>query len=235
MSSDEMVYVDAGAWCTIDPTPWMRIPVGLWDDEVQGVYREVWIDNCYRLPPGGWQEPVDVADCGAHIGIFSVLAAKLGATVAAWEPNEDNLAGLHYVLDSNGLNGLVKVHEAAVGGASGTGWFRPVGRGPTATIEATDDLAGVAIIAGLDEVIGRGVALLKLDVEGSEYEAIADMCRVDLVGRIAMEFHGPGLATGVGGCYARLFGDLVAKLAEWGRLETIGRPSVGGMLHWDRY
>src|SRR5215217_1038826 len=64
-----------------------------------------------------------VLDIGAHLGYFTVLAAKRGATVLAFEPNPRTIAHLRRNLALNGVTDDVRVVQRAVGGEPGTASF----------------------------------------------------------------------------------------------------------------
>jgi FkbM family methyltransferase len=124
-------------------------------------------------------EPPVVIDCGAHIGLFTLLARRRfpAAAITAFEPNPDNLPWLRDNLRTNGVSG-VDVVPAAVwtsagraafqftAGQSESGRLVEPGGGPGETRAATDvplvDLP--AFVRGLTS----SSLLLKLDVEGAE-------------------------------------------------------------------
>ncbi|MGA7088148.1 MAG: FkbM family methyltransferase [Candidatus Dormiibacterota bacterium] len=129
----------------------------------------------------GWPEELrtnePVWDVGANIGAFTVLAAaELGSDreFLSIEPAPDNLRILYENLGANGLP-LNWVCEAAVGPHTGKGWLT-TGRAPDA-YRLTQEPTGVAVrVVTLDELAGISrtpvVGLLKLDCEGSEYDAL---------------------------------------------------------------
>ena len=116
-------------------------------------------------------------DVGAHVGYYTCLARSRGCDVVAVEPDPVSLFFLLRNLTSNGWDD-VRVHAAAVGPVRGTGFL--YGRalctslvpgwadaGPRArhmvTIQTLGDVAPAA---------GRSM-LVKLDVEGCEFDALA--------------------------------------------------------------
>lgn len=132
---------------------------------------------CALCPLGGV-----VLDIGAHIGQFTLLAAKrVGPTgrVLAFEPNPETRTRL----DANvALNGLANVTVVAEGLAAQSGTRRLYFGGEAHNIGAAslDAKAGQQWVevtcARLDDVVEREgvgrVDLVKLDVEGAEVEVL---------------------------------------------------------------
>ena len=138
-----------------------------------------------RLVP---DRPVSVIDCGAHIGVFSMLCAEHlpGAVVHAFEPQPDNFELLRH--NARGYGQRVVAHPQAVGTEPGrlrlyrsgqetdgcTGrWSMVPAAGDACVVDSVEveviDLA--AFIGALD----AAPCLLKLDLEGFEADLIAAM------------------------------------------------------------
>lgn len=118
-----------------------------------------------------------VADVGAHIGFYSLLAAREAphAAVFAFEPDPYNAAALRANARRSGAQNL-KVVERALSDRSGPATFRQneastgsslvpriVGVGPARDIEVET----ATLDSELGDLSGRRL-LLKLDVEGAE-------------------------------------------------------------------
>lgn len=119
--------------------------------------------------------PGDVVyDVGAHVGFFSVCAARLGAEVYALEPSATNAARLQRNVALNGLP--IHVVEAAAWNETGTVELVP---GDSAKEFRTVAGTGVRSIT-LDELAQRErqPTLIKLDVEGAEDRALAGARRI---------------------------------------------------------
>lgn len=111
-------------------------------------------------------------DLGAHIGFFSLLLARRGASVLAVEANPETVARLRRNVALN--DAPVEVVEAAVSGQSGTVRFsaRP---GPERAQSAIRDDGTLEVRAvTLDALLAEyGVpSFVKLDVEGAELDAL---------------------------------------------------------------
>jgi len=127
-----------------------------------------------------------VVDLGANSGVFTALAAKLGAQVLALEAQFGYLVELHEILDRNGCRADL---EWALVGPS-TGLFADCdarkdfdhfdGRNPP-----TIEMAELLDRHGIEQV-----DFLKCDIEGSEFDLFfRDSGWLSRVRRIAMEVH----------------------------------------------
>jgi FkbM family methyltransferase len=128
-----------------------------------------------------------VVDLGANAGLFTLLAAKLGARVLAVEAQSGFLSLARQNLERNGcLDHVVLVH-GLVGGSKGLFGDAHNLRGASHfEIEPP-----VRDVAGILEPFGdTRVAFLKMDIEGSEFGVITEEASwLDRVERISMEVH----------------------------------------------
>ena len=163
-------------------------------DEVYG--RDVY--GRERIPTGG-----TVVDAGAHIGAFTLMAARRvgpAGRVLSFEPSP----GTQEVLRSNvRFNGLswVKIFPAALADASGTAPFYVASA--TAESPFSDTLtplpgrAQVEVpVRRLDDVLAEegitSVDLLKMDVEGAELRLLEGASKtLARTQRVVMEVHRP--------------------------------------------
>ena len=205
------------------------------------VVTEVWARNDYRIGPAGLSGVV--VDVGANVGAFSVLAAKAGADVVhAYEPHPANRARLQHHLTLNRVADRVVVHPEAVAEKTGdVVWLTGVGGG----VHIAGEGDATARTVSLADILGEvgPVEFLKHDAEGAEWQTFesvtAELLR-DQVRRIALEWHGPNMGphlTHIGddGQYIGRWHCLVELLADSGRLEIVGHPAVGGLMHWSSY
>jgi FkbM family methyltransferase len=164
-----------------------------------GAVEEAWSVYMPRLSRLGRLERV--LDLGAHVGGFSVpVADKHGASVAAYEPDPDSRALLLENLRLNGAAGVRSRPEAA-GGRTGRGrlfvcaansvrsnLYGPLGDGPDVPVE----------LLPLPEILRREgwrrADLVKIDVEGAEYEILFPLAGAlaGMAGAVLVEAHREG-------------------------------------------
>jgi FkbM family methyltransferase len=135
--------------------------------------------------------PPRVLDLGANIGLFAAWAAARwpGAEITCVEPDPGNLAVLHVASQANG--GAWRVVDAAAGTAPGELRFHAglfaVSR---AALPGEDgaDLLTVPVVDALELATGHDV--LKLDIEGGEWEILADPRLAELpLAALTLEYH----------------------------------------------
>jgi FkbM family methyltransferase len=166
-----------------------RSPMDIW------AIKEAALDRLYErygfpVRPG-WV----VVDIGAGIGEFSLLAAREGARVMAFEPFPGSCDLLRENVRRNAAD--VWVQECAIAGASGA-VVLDVGPSDSVYYRSMrgDRANGIAVPAlsladALDRWGADRVDLLKLDCEGAEYDILGGagpdvLARVD---RIVLEYH----------------------------------------------
>jgi FkbM family methyltransferase len=165
----------------------------------EAMFRHLTTHNEYELPDR-FEPDQTIVDIGLHIGGFSYLALSRGARrVYGYEAEPGNVLCARQNLAEFGERATV-IHKAV--------WRSdiPAGRlpltlsddapntggnsvlwestGPTVEAIALDDALLQATEAGR-----RRVNLLKIDCEGSEFPILLTARRLDLVDRIAGEFH----------------------------------------------
>ncbi|HDH53098.1 MAG TPA: FkbM family methyltransferase [Nitrospirae bacterium] len=143
-----------------------------------------------------------VFDCGANIGLFTLRAALNRKTeVFSFEPNPAVFKRLLKNIDENRLD-KVRPLQAAVGSACKKAAFSSASSSPTGKIQeetggADNESVEVEIVT-LDSVTDRfglsSIDLIKLDIEGHEYEALLGAENtLARTGRLVLEYHGEEL------------------------------------------
>lgn len=116
-------------------------------------------------------------DCGANIGLWSLVAASaVGSTgrVVAFEPNPDTHARLRRHIGLNALTSIVTAHPSACGEAEGQVPFHRTREHNVSRIAAEPSAETVEVpITTLDRELGNStVHGLKIDVEGHELQVL---------------------------------------------------------------
>ncbi len=133
----------------------------LYDKELREMF-------CAAVTPG-----CTVLDVGAHIGMYTLLAAKRGAQVFAVEADPLNAAMLRHHVALNGFAGRVTIFEMAA-----IDTIRPVTlyRHPFSLAES--NIVGAGALCGtvegktLDSLNLPPIDVCKMDIEGAELQAL---------------------------------------------------------------
>jgi FkbM family methyltransferase len=169
-----------------------------------------------------------VVDCGAHIGVYTLLAAqRVGAagTVVALEPDEQNLWALRQNLDANGVAARVEVIGAAASDRPGMARFFAFDDGVARALGSFSPTAGGDPIdvpcVTLDQALaGRRVDVVKIDVEGAETLVLTgagETLARSPGATLFIECHPPELG-------GRDPSQWLGSLRQWGSLELIDEP-----------
>jgi len=166
------------------------------------IVNEIWIDKIYTPSAkfairDGWV----VVDLGGHKGIFSVFAATVAKNVRVFtfEPSPENFRLLSHNLDLNHLSN-VKAFNVAVSGESGKsilhlfpdhGQNTLLQRANQQLRPTSDVTVETWSLARILREVGAPVNLLKMDIEGMEYETLFSCPPEQLqkIERIALEYH----------------------------------------------
>jgi FkbM family methyltransferase len=167
-----------------------------------GIINEIWLDGAYTSAPGfAIRDHWVVADLGGHKGIFAVFSATRakGVKVFSFEPSPENFALLTSNLQRNKLTN-VKAFNVAVSNRDGEStlhitpeaWSNTLLEGPESESRSAGDVrVETWSLSRVLRTIGSPVDLVKMDIEGMEYQSLLSCPPEDLrsVARIAMEYH----------------------------------------------
>ncbi len=179
--------------------------VGFTDPIPYQVFQEIWRRQIYtRAYPSDFGDPRVVVDVGANIGFFSLYTAQRWRTarIFAFEPAPENVELLKRNVILSRVERIV-VRPAAVAGSVGyatmylkqeSGWHSLIGNGALSAVQVSTTTLDQII----DEVAPAPIDILKIDCEGSEYDALLgrDQLLSEHVRFVAMEYHEIG-ANGV--------------------------------------
>lgn len=157
-----------------------------------GVAVDVFHKRCYDIPCELGECPRIIVDLGANVG-YSVLhwlhrAPK--ARVIAFEPHPAHVEAIRENLAINGLLSKVDLWPAAVGSRGGTAVLSDCGSSSSIVNAAT----GFTVpVVDLYEAVLPPVDILKVDIEGAEYDLLDDPRLSMLAPRtLVIEWHGSG-------------------------------------------
>ncbi|MEZ5017644.1 MAG: FkbM family methyltransferase [Flavipsychrobacter sp.] len=150
---------------------------------------EIFLEEVYKCSLG--ETPL-IIDCGANIGL-SVLYFKRaypGAKIIAFEPDVNNYELIKQNIESYNLSG-VELRKEAVWVKEETLKFKTMGSlGSMIVSGASDDTYDVKAIR-LKELLAQEVDMLKMDIEGAEYQVIKDVApELKNVKNLFLEYHG---------------------------------------------
>ena len=164
------------------------------------MFHRIFLRDEYRLNSTVTGALGCVVDLGANVGLFTARIAPLAQRVIAYEPYPPHFAQL---VKNVAGRANVETVEAAVAGKSGTArLYEPLNEGQSGTHSLHPESGGYMSkrfhevqALSLDELFARHAIevcdLLKLDVEGSEYEILygASADTLARVRRIHGEYH----------------------------------------------
>jgi len=142
-----------------------------------------------------------IVDLGANVGVFTLYAARNApqAKVFSFEPFPSTYLRLVATVRDHHLDSRVTCLNYAATGASGVR-LMPNGQVPSqrralasaASVTPGTGVMGKTIESILEENHLPHVDLLKMDIEGSEYEVLLSTPQrvLSRIGRIALEYHG---------------------------------------------
>jgi FkbM family methyltransferase len=184
-----------------------RVPVGSYHfhfpsiSYFEGLFTEIFFKETYYLVPT--REPISVIDCGANIGM-SLLYIKIRAPqarVLCFEPNPAARAVLDKNIAANGWEKEVHVLPYALGKSKGTVDFfvdkkeATSSGGGTAQYQKNKGTALTSYPVEVDVLshhITDPVDLLKIDIEGGEFDVLEELVAQGKLARvktIQLEYH----------------------------------------------
>ncbi len=163
----------------------------------QLLLREIFFDGQYRFD-AGTDSPV-ILDCGANIGLATLFFKHLypEAQILSFEADPVTATVLETNVEQNQLQG-VHVHNLMLSDHEGDSTlYKDANLAGSLSMSANPNRAAnhcaIVVKAGkLSSFIDGPIDLLKLDVEGSEGEVIADLRssgKIGLIRRMVIEYH----------------------------------------------
>jgi len=162
------------------------------------VFWQIFVHNCYTLP----LRCETILDAGANVGIFSVWAARKQpqARIVSLEPFPATFRHLEKNIHNNGLQERIRPVRYALASTTGPRQIRGGGDSPNNGLvlggmeDSTDNAIEVPCISLADFLKSEQfetVDLLKMDIEGSEWEVILSTAAAVLhrIRHIIVEYH----------------------------------------------
>lgn len=149
---------------------------------ILGIYESLTVKHFQEMIKTG----DTVLDIGAHIGYYTLMAAKrVGSKgkVYGFEPNTDNCELLTKNIEINGYKNVVLVKKAVADSTKKAKFFLSrvsTGMHSLIDIDNNGDTILVDTIS-LDDFFGKNpppVSVIKMDIEGGEYVALEGMSRL---------------------------------------------------------
>jgi FkbM family methyltransferase len=160
--------------------------------EDYGSAMEVFLDEVYSSPKPPVSSPLNIVDLGSNIGCSCLywLRKFPEARVTAFEPHPIHVGMLRTNLALNRLSEKVMVHAAAAGTRSSRAFLTDQGLSSRITEQGEPTSYPIAILDFYSLAGSTPIDVLKIDIEGSEYELLADPRFLLLpVVRLVMEWH----------------------------------------------
>lgn len=165
------------------------------------IYKEIFIDECYKKCVNKLAANSIVVDIGAHIGLFSIYCGAKCGKIFAYEPHKENYNLAVKNIQKSGIP-AVNIYNLAVWSETGKTVCLSDGEG-TRTGEHTVKTDGeknsvkslqVGTVSIRDIFINNRIDfcdLFKMDIEGAEYAALfaAPDEVFEKIGSICMEYH----------------------------------------------
>ena len=162
---------------------------------------EIFADDAYELAElcAGVDPDAAVLDVGGQIGSFSLAMARAlpGASIHVYEASPTSAGYVRRNVTVNDLQDRITVHGKALAGAPGEFTFMDSGTASGHNgLTAPDGLGTTVTVptASFDQAVadaGGNVQVVKMDVEGAEYDIVLDSAPSSWarVRKVVMEYH----------------------------------------------
>jgi FkbM family methyltransferase len=166
------------------------------DDEIFTLSRELILDRIYESGEIGLHSGMGtVVDAGAHVGIFSLQASQWAERVVSLEASPVNFSLFALNVRRNALHNVEPRHCALWSTSTDALQFATThhtGGGSVANgSQANDTIVTEVRATSLDDLISElgPVDLLKIDIEGAEYEVFGACRSLGSISQIVGEVH----------------------------------------------
>ena len=157
---------------------------------------QIFVHRCYKVH----STERTIIDAGANIGLFTLYAARNAPSAKIWaiEPFPSTYNRLVEAVTEHGLRGRVECLDFALCGSDEPRSMKNATKHPSQMQRLAPKDAPGAIsvkartLPAIIERVGSKIDLLKMDIEGAEYEVLLNTGFDDLrkIQRIVLEYHG---------------------------------------------
>jgi FkbM family methyltransferase len=195
------------------------------------VLHEIFVRRAYAIPAHVEEvllnhgQRLAVVDLGANVGLFGVYAQTTLPirSITAVEPDPDNLVALRMCARANGREVDWRVVDACVGTSAGTVDFIPEQFAMSHIAHGGESISTVAVPRVDVFPLVQHADLIKIDIEGGEWEILRDTRLAQLeTSAVVLEFH-PRLCPAQ---HARAFAE--ERLAAGGFTTGYSKEEVSG-------
>lgn len=157
---------------------------------------EVFVHQFYN--DNGYLAPQDIrliVDFGANIGfsLLYFLHAYRHCNIIAYEPNPRSAVQAERNLKLDGNRNRVKLYTKAAGAKTRAMYLTDYGAGSALTVTKSSNTIAVEVEDIFPLLLGKRIDILKMDIEGGEYEILEDSRFDQLeIRNIVMEWHSRG-------------------------------------------
>ncbi|MGN7783271.1 FkbM family methyltransferase [Niabella sp. 22666] len=151
---------------------------------------EIFVDHIYNLDLDG-RQPV-IFDCGGHIGLSAIYFKRKhpNALVTVFEPDRGNFELLKDNLASQGYSDVILRNEAVWKENTTLTFSSEASMSSKIVLGNETGNVDVKAVRLKDEITAE-IDLLKMDIEGAEYEVLKDIKdKLHLLKNVFIEYHG---------------------------------------------
>jgi FkbM family methyltransferase len=138
---------------------------------------EIYVFRVYEPLPELANQQIDrIVDLGANIGLSVLYFAGRfpQAQIEAYEPHPVHLAQIRRQIEANGIASRVELFAAAAGTREGEVFLTDAQMQSAITDESRPGNLRVPMVDWVARERGKRIDLLKIDIEGSEYDLLLD-------------------------------------------------------------
>lgn len=171
----------------------------VFDDEIYGAVKDILLNREYEYLPNF--ELINfkgkkILDAGSNVGLFSLVASKFAKKIIAVEPHPKNYELLQTNINNNNVKNIKTLNTALWHKKCKIKLYEKMHSGSHSIFPSPDSRYYEVSTTTINEIINRfgDIDLLKMDIEGSEFEIFKKMNKTVLkhISYIVAEVHSYG-------------------------------------------